>query len=72
MPVIEEEILPSFSAIRLQKAKQPVRYSVQLKSVGLSFQQGKGKYEDLRWNKYSPVIKLKELKHTLQDMLHLS
>src|SRR5882757_8512644 len=36
IPVIEEEILPSFSAIRLQKAKQPVKYSVQIKSVGLS------------------------------------
>ncbi|MDP4264035.1 MAG: hypothetical protein Q8941_16015 [Bacteroidota bacterium] len=72
IPAIEEEILPSFSAARLQKARLPVKYSVQIKSVGLSFEPGKGKYEELRWSKYSPVIKLKELKHTLQDMLHLS
>lgn len=70
--VIEEEILPAFSAVQLQKAKRPVKLADTIKSVGLSFENRKGKYEELRWNKYSPVIKLKELKHTLQDMLHLS
>jgi DNA-directed RNA polymerase specialized sigma24 family protein len=73
IPVIEEEILPAFSATELIKARQPIKDSFQIKSVDLSFRHGKGKYEDLiRWNKYSPVVKLKELGHTLQDMLHLS
>jgi DNA-directed RNA polymerase specialized sigma24 family protein len=68
--VIEEGIIPAFNAIELQKAKQPVKNNYTKKSHTYSSVVKKRSYEEQWWNKYSPAITLKGLKHALQNMLN--
>jgi len=71
LPNIEEEIIPGFSAIQLQKAKYPVRNADRIKSrFPLSEVKRQG-YEELWWSRYSPSINLKGLRHAFQSVLNL-
>lgn len=68
--VIEENIIPGFSALELQKAKQPVTAIYTKKSGTQSSVTSKRSYEESWWGKYAPAIHLKGLKHALQNMVN--
>ncbi|HEY6505581.1 MAG TPA: hypothetical protein VIZ28_16515 [Chitinophagaceae bacterium] len=68
--LIEEKILPGFSAAELQKAKQPVNYIYPKKSRTHSPVMSRRSYDEAWWNKYYPAINLKGLKHALQSMVN--
>jgi len=63
---IENQIIPGFSVIELQKARQPVHNISE--SNYHSSDVKKGRYEELWWN--NTAINLKELKHALKNMLN--
>ena len=69
IPAIEEQIIPGFNAIELQKAKEPVRNIYKEESSNQSPVVNKGSYEEL-WRRKYPAINLKGLKHALRNMLN--
>jgi DNA-directed RNA polymerase specialized sigma24 family protein len=71
IPVIEKQIIPGFSVIELQKAKQPVNKISGQKSRYQSSAAKKRSYEEQWWNKYLSAINPKGLKHSLKSMLNL-
>ena len=60
---IEKEIIPGFNIRELQKAKQPVNSTTKQKSRYYS-------YEEQWWNKFVPVINLKDLMQGLKSMVN--
>lgn len=68
---IEEQILPGFSAIQLQKAKQPVKRDYRTISNTQSSAVSKRSHEEQWWNKYTPDFHLKDLKHAFKTMLNV-
>lgn len=70
VPSIEEQIIPGFSAIQLQKAKQPVTNSEKVKSRFPQYEVKGQRYEELRWNRNAPSLNLKSLRHAFQSMLN--
>jgi hypothetical protein len=71
LPNIEEEIIPGFSALQLQKAKYPVRNNDRIKSRIPHSEVKSSGYEELWWSRYSPSINLKGLRHAFQNVLNL-
>jgi hypothetical protein len=71
VPSIEEQIIPGFAAIQLQKAKRPVTNTDRIKSRFPLPEVKRQGYEELWWNKYSPSINLKGLRHAFQNVLNL-
>ena len=69
IPAIEEQIIPGFNAIELQKAKQPVKNIHKEESNNQSPGVNKGSYEEL-WRKKYSATNLKGLKHALRNMLN--
>ena len=63
IPAIEKEIIPGFSIRELQKAKQFVNNTTKQKSRYYS-------YEEQWWNKFIPVINLKDLMQGLKSMVN--
>ena len=70
IPAIEKQIIPGFSIIELQKAKQPVNKNSLQKSGNDSSIMQKRSYDEQWWNKYIAAINLKGLKHGLKSMLN--
>jgi hypothetical protein len=66
---IEKQIIPGFSVMQLQKAKQPVTINSNAKSNHSSAVK-KRRYEESWWNKYAFPISLRDLKHGLKNMLN--
>ncbi|HLG39659.1 MAG TPA: hypothetical protein VI461_08320, partial [Chitinophagaceae bacterium] len=71
IPVIEEKIIPGFSAVQLHEATKPIKRNYRKESRYQSSKARKGSYEEHWWDKYSQTISLKGLKHTFQNMLNL-
>jgi len=71
IPEIESEIIPGFSVVALQQARQFVNESDIQKSSHYFSATGKGNYEDQGWNRYFSAINLKGLKHGFKSMLNL-
>jgi DNA-directed RNA polymerase specialized sigma24 family protein len=67
---IEKGIIPGFSVIELQKAKQPVTNNHRTESNDHSSVLRKRSYEEQWWSKYAPVINLKDMTHALKNMLN--
>jgi hypothetical protein len=65
---IEEQIIPGFSVLELQKARQPI-HTISNESNYHTSLIRKGRYEEPWQNKY-PSINLEGLKHALQKMLN--
>src|SRR5262249_2474004 len=61
IPVIESRIIPGFSILELQKAKEPVRRQSEYPSSFF-----KRRYEEPWWNKFSAA----NLKHAVQSMFN--
>ncbi len=68
--VIEEKVIPGFSAGELQKAKQPVHHIYTKRSYYHPSVISKRSHEESWWARYSPAINLKNLKHALQNMVN--
>jgi hypothetical protein len=66
---IEKQVIPGFSVIELQKARQPIHKISNEVSNNHSSIVKKRRYEEPWWNKY-PAANLKELKQSLQNMLN--
>ena len=71
IPAIEQQIIPGFSVIALQKAKQPVNTSHRQKYSHYFSAPKKRNYEEQWWNKFIPAINMKGFKHGLKSMLNL-
>jgi len=69
IPAIEKQVIPGFSIIELQKARQPIHNISREESKYPTSIVKKRRYEEQWWNKYA-TIHIKELKHTLQKMLN--
>jgi hypothetical protein len=67
IPTIEKQIIPGFSIVELQKARQPI-HKIQESNYHTSIV-NKRRYEEPWRNKYF-AINLKGLKHALQNMLN--
>lgn len=65
---IEQQIIPGFSLMHLQKAREPVKYNT-AKSNYHSSVVKKGNYEEPWWN--PSTIQLKKMQHALRNMLNL-
>jgi DNA-directed RNA polymerase specialized sigma24 family protein len=65
---IEQQIIPGFSVMQLQKARQPVKYSADRSNYHSSVAK-KGSYEDPWWN--PSTLHLKKMQHALRNMLNL-
>ena len=68
--VIEEKIIPGFSAEKLHKAKQPVQHSYTKRSFYHPSVTSHRSYEESWWGKHAPALNLKSLKHALQSMVN--
>jgi DNA-directed RNA polymerase specialized sigma24 family protein len=71
LSAIEENILPGFNPVQLQKAKQAIKKTNNTLSNSLSSEVSKRRYEEQWWNKYAPSINLKDLKHAFKTMLNV-
>lgn len=69
IPGIEKQVIPGFSIIELQKARQPIHNIFREESQYHTSIIRKRSYEEQWWNKYAS-IHIRELKHTLQKMLN--
>lgn len=67
---IEEKIIPAFSATALQKAKQPVSTIYTPKSGSQPSVVVRRNYEESWWEKITPTVSLKNLKHALHNMVN--
>ena len=67
---IEEQIIPGFAAIELQKAKRPVTNTDKIRTRFPLPEGPINRYEELKWRRYSPSINLKGLRHAFQSMLN--
>jgi DNA-directed RNA polymerase specialized sigma24 family protein len=70
--VIEQRVIPGFSANELQKAKQP---AANIETKGFNCRPvvtiiKRKKEEDNWWKKYSHVVQFKDVKHALKHMLN--
>lgn len=68
---IESDIIPGFSVVALQQARQFVNPSDIQKSSLYFSDREKGNYEEQRWNRYFSALNLKGLKHGVKSMLNL-
>jgi hypothetical protein len=66
IPVIEEKIIPGFSVIELQKARQPI-HTIQESNYPTSVD--KRRYEE-PWRNKNSSLSLKGIKYALQNMLN--
>ena len=71
IPTIESEIIPGFSVVALQQARQFVNPNDIKKSSHYFSAREKGSYEEQWWNRYFSAISLKGLKHGLKSKLNL-
>lgn len=65
--IIEEAIIPEFSANALQKAKNPVKNTPRAIDRSADLRRS---YEEQWWHKYTPAINLKDMTHLLRNMLN--
>ena len=66
---IEKTIIPGFALMKLREASIPVKYKERERPVPIG-QAQKEMYDQVRWEKLIPSIKVSSLRHAFQHMLN--
>jgi DNA-directed RNA polymerase specialized sigma24 family protein len=69
--LIEAAILPGFNIARLQQARMPVQPRQENKAATVLTVATKRRYDQLWWNRYPSVLRMKGLRHSLQHLFNL-